>query len=426
MEKRHLTGALLAFLVTVNLGVADNAVSQDSDKRFADQQRQIDAQAAEINGLKEQIKMLLNQTGQNKELLAEKADKKEIEELKVDKVVTSKDPNVNVTLYGQVNRAGLWADNGDSSNVYFVDNSNSSTRMGVDASAKTGESHAVGSKIEFEVISNPSSGVNQLQETLSPEINVRHADLWFTGKQWGKLAIGRGHTASDGTAEVDLSGTSVVTYSDVEAMAGGQLWYDGSLDVLSEVKVGDVFDNMDGLSRRNRFRYDSPIFAGFTLSGSAIETGAYDFAGRYSRVFGGIKLASALAYASTGDLKSFDNQWSGSLSMLHDSGFNFTLAGGKQDYDTDGRDDPIFWYGKIGYKADLMSFGSSAFSIDYGQSNDSKVNNDEAETLSIAYVQNVTDWGTELYLAWRRYELSRDRLSADDVNALMFGARVKF
>lgn len=426
MEKRHLTGALLAFLVTVNLGVADNAVSQDSDKRFADQQRQIDAQAAEINGLKEQIKMLLNQTGQNKELLAEKADKKEIEELKVDKVVTSKDPNVNVTLYGQVNRAGLWADNGDSSNVYFVDNSSSSTRMGVDASAKTGESHAVGSKIEFEVISNPSSGVNQLQETLSPEINVRHADLWFTGKQWGKLAIGRGHTASDGTAEVDLSGTSVVTYSDVEAMAGGQLWYDGSLDVLSEVKVGDVFDNMDGLSRRNRFRYDSPIFAGFTLSGSAIETGAYDFAGRYSRVFGGIKLASALAYASTGDLKSFDNQWSGSLSMLHDSGFNFTLAGGKQDYDTDGRDDPIFWYGKIGYKADLMSFGSSAFSIDYGQSNDSKVNNDEAETLSIAYVQNVTDWGTELYLAWRRYELSRDRLSADDVNALMFGARVKF
>ena len=426
MGKRHLTGALLAFLVTVNLGVADNAVSQDSDKRFADQQRQIDAQAAEINGLKEQIKMLLNQTGQNKELLAEKADKKEIEELKVDKVVTSKDPNVNVTLYGQVNRAGLLADNGDSSNVYFVDNSNSSTRMGVDASAKTGESHAVGSKIEFEVISNPSSGVNQLQETLSPEINVRHADLWFTGKQWGKLAIGRGHTASDGTAEVDLSGTSVVTYSDVEAMAGGQLWYDGSLDVLSEVKVGDVFDNMDGLSRRNRFRYDSPIFAGFTLSGSAIETGAYDFAGRYSRVFGGIKLASALAYASTGDLKSFDNQWSGSLSMLHDSGFNFTLAGGKQDYDTDGRDDPIFWYGKIGYKADLMSFGSSAFSIDYGQSNDSKVNNDEAETLSIAYVQNVTDWGTELYLAWRRYELSRDRLSADDVNALMFGARVKF
>ncbi len=426
MEKRHLIGVILAFLVAVNLGVADNAVSQDSDKRFADQQRQIDAQAAEIDALKEQIKMLLNQTGQNKELLAEKADKKEIEELKVDKLVTSKNPDVNVTLYGQVNRAGVWADNGDSSKFYFVDNSNSSTRMGVDAVAKADEDHAVGSKIEFEVISNPSTGVNQLQETISPDINVRHADLWFTGKQWGKLAIGRGSTASDGTAEVDLSGTSVVTYSDVEAMAGGQLWYDGSIGVLSEVEVGDVFDNMDGLSRRNRFRYDSPNLAGFTLSGSAIETGAFDVAGRYSREFGGVELASALAYASTGDLKSFDNQWSGSFSLLHDSGFNFTLAGGKQDYDTDGRDDPVFWYGKIGYKADLMSFGSSAFSIDFGQSYDSKVNDDEADSLSIAYVQNVTDWGSELYLAWRRYELSRDELNADDVNALMLGARVKF
>jgi hypothetical protein len=285
--------------------------------------------------------------------------------------------------------------------------------------------NGVGAKIEYEFKSNSSGAVNQVDESTGADIAVRHTDLWFAGN-FGKLAIGRGNTASNGTAEVDLSGTSVVTYSSVEDLAGGQLWYDGSTSTLSELEVGDVFDNMDGLSRRNRFRYDTPSFSGFSLAGSVIETDAYDLAARYSRKYDGIAVAAALAYASTGDLKSADDQVDGSLSMLHSSGFNITLAGGKQTYDADDRDDPVFWYGKLGYKTDLFSFGQSAFSIDYASNEDAKINGDEASAYSIAYVQKVDEWASELYLAWRQYKLDKDTSGYDDINAIMMGARVKF
>lgn len=403
-----------------------DALGQDLEKLVQNQQQQLDAQAAEIQLLKEQLSLLLGKTAQNTEAIATKADKKDVEEVETAKMVVSKNSAVDVTLYGQLDRAGLWADNGDASKVYFVDNANSTTRLGVTANAPATEDLSIGGKIEYEIVSNASTAVNQLEESTGADINVRHTDAWFASKRFGTLYIGRGDTATNGTAEVDLSGTSVITYSAIDDFAGGQLWYDSSTNALSELTVGDVIDNMDGLSRRNRFRYDTPSFAGFALSGSAIESGAFDLAARYERKFDGIKLAAAVGYATPGDLKSWDKQYSGSFSVLHDSGLNLTVAGGNQDLKEDNRDDPTFWYAKLGYRADLFPVGPSAFSVDYGLFNDFQQNNDENQSFSLAYVQSLKEWGTELYLAYRLYTLDRDDTDFDDVNAVMAGARLKF
>ena len=45
---------------------------------------------------------------------------------------------VSVTLYGQVNRAALFWDDGAEKNAYVVDNNYESSRFGVKGSAKTG------------------------------------------------------------------------------------------------------------------------------------------------------------------------------------------------------------------------------------------------------------------------------------------------
>jgi hypothetical protein len=90
-----------------------------------------------------------------------------------------------------------------------------------------------------------------------------------------------------------------------------------------------VFNDFDGLSRRNRVRYDSPAFWGFQLSGSLLSDGG-DVALRYAAKWGeDWKFAAAAAYAdpqATSD--TVDNQYNGSASILHSSGLNLTVAGG--------------------------------------------------------------------------------------------------
>jgi hypothetical protein len=407
-------------------GGADEGAIQALQQLVKNQQQQLDAQANEIETLKGMLNSLLGQTEQNTAAIAEKADQKEMENLQSESMVVSKIPRVDVSVYGQINRAGLWADNGDASQVYFVDNIFSSTRMGIDAVAKASDDLNIGGKLEYEIISNSSNEVNQDQPDSSATLKIRHADTFAQSRTLGKISLGQGSTSSDGTAERDLSGTSVVSYSAVQYQAGGQKWYDDSSDTVLLSQVKSVIDNMDGLSRRDRLRYDTPVFSGWQLSASAIEAEAFDGALSYSRKFGGTAVAAAFGYATPGDLAAWENQYSGSLSVLLGSGLNFTLAGGIQEYDVVDRDNPDYWYGKLGYKTSLFPQGASAFAVDYGMWNDFDLNGDEAQSLGLAFVQEIADWGTEFYLAYRLYALERDLADIADVNSVMAGARVKF
>lgn len=144
---------------------------------------------------------------------------------------------------------------------------------------------------------------------------------------------------------MDLSGTSVVGYSDIASMAGGQLFFDKSTDSLSGSAVRNAFSNMDGLSRDERIRYDSPSFFGFTGSVSYIADGGGDFAARYNAQIDAFKLAAAAAYANPGSTSdTIDDQLDGSVSVLHDSGFNGTFAMGVRGHKQAGRDDGGYFY----------------------------------------------------------------------------------
>lgn len=390
------------------------------------QQQQLDAQASQIRMLSEKLDGVLGKTEQNSTAIAAKADKKEVENLQTEAMVVSKQPKVDLSLYGQINRAALWSDNGDTSKTYFVDNAFSSTRMGLDALSAVGEGLNIGGKLEYEVVSNNTLDVNQDEEDTSATFKLRHADAFLESKSLGKLSLGQGHTATDTTAERDLSGATVANYSAVQNQAGGQKWYDSAAGTLLSSQVKSVFDNMDGLSRRDRVRYDSPLFSGVQLSASAIETGAFDTALSYTRKYGETSVAAALGYATPGDLAKWEDQYDGSLSILLPSGLNFTVAGGFQQYDLTDRDDPNYWYAKLGYKKKFFSHGITALAVDYGMWNDFELNEDEAESIGLTFVQDVADWGTEFYIAYRLYTLDRDQLSPEDINTVLGGARVKF
>jgi hypothetical protein len=93
----------------------------------------------------------------------------------------------------------------------------------------------------------------------------RWAEISLDSKRFGKIALGKGDTASNNAAEVDLSRIDVVQYSDIAYMAGGLQFRQTNGDTLTGVSVSDAFNNLDGLNRRSRLRYDTPTFSGFHL-----------------------------------------------------------------------------------------------------------------------------------------------------------------
>jgi len=403
-------------------GGMDENMIQELRKLIEQQQKQLDQQGAEIAKLKEQL-------GGAAQQIEQKVDKAELEELDTEKMVTSRFKHVDVNLYGHLNKGILWSENGDSSKIYFVDNSNSQSRIGINASVVPSDDLTVGGKIEYGIKSNATTDVSErdTNDATSVNWNLRHADIFFNSKKFGEISIGHGSTASDGTAEIDLSGTSVVSYSDIAAISGGQYFYDSDTDILTDTRVKNVYTNMDGLGRDDRLRYDTPSYNGLTLSSSAVSGDAYDAAIRYSRAYGETKVAAAVAWAKPADTQlSVKHRYDGSISLLLGNGLNATLAGGLWDMRDDGRDDGTFWYTKLGYRLEVCSLGKASFSIDYGENMDIQLGGDEAKSWSVAAVQDISSWGTEFYLAYRNYRLDRVESSLDNVNAVLGGARVKF
>ncbi len=445
-----LTGCIL-LMAAGPAAAVDEAMLKRMEELIQKQQQQIEAQNRAIENLQKQVNEMTDTAVEEAREAATQAAKTEVAKTTSDVVRNAQGDKVSLKLYGHANRAYLWADDGDSSDSYFVDNDNSSSRAGAIAEARVTDDLTFGGQFEIEYQSNASNKVSQDDKNPGDSgdgegFDERVVDGYVAHKRFGKLYLGKGYTASDGTSEVDLSGTSVVMYSSVADMAGGIKFYDDDSNTLPGTKVGQAFDNLDGLSRRNRLRYDSPTLWGFSLQGSVLSDGG-DVALKYAAKWGeNWKFAAAASYAnpqalSVGD--TIDDQVSGSASVLHSTGLNLTVASGYADLkhdaetktqdgaDVDGlnrSDDPWFAYAKLGYRAKFFDFGETRFSADYGRYENRSQDNDEADTVAVGVVQDLSKWGMEYYLAWRYYDLDRDEGTTDfdEINTIFSGVRVKF
>jgi uncharacterized coiled-coil protein SlyX len=422
-----VVGTVLAVCLTTQVQASgsgstmvDNHMLQELKRMIEQQQAQIDKQAAEIAALKEQL-------GGTNEALASKADKESIKS--IDKMVTSSLSNVNLSLYGHINKAAMYVNNGDTSKWYVVDNINSQTRLGLRANVETVSDWNIGGRIEYGIVSNASSDVNQLNtnDATSTNFKLRWAEVSFQHDKYGKLSLGKGDSASNNAAEIDLSGTTVASYAGYSDMAGSTLWYEGSTSTLSDLEIGNVFSDFDPLSRTDRIRYDTPSFAGFSLAASANSGDAFDGVLYYNRKFGETKLAAAIALANPGDIRpGIDSIVSGSVSAMFPMGFNATFSAGGQDLGISGRDNPTNWWAKLGYQTTFYEAATTSFSIDYGETSDLDQDNDKLKSWALAAVHNISDWGTELYMAYRIHKLDRNGTEFDDIHAFWTGTRVKF
>ena len=416
--KLCVVALVFCFMTTFPAYAADNETLDRLERIIKQQQAQIEAQQKTLEQLQGEVEVLKGQTAAATVKAATDSPM----------AVQAGNPKGSVKIYGQVNKAVLYSNDGDKGNFYLVDNDNSSTRVGLEGAIKPNEKYTIGTRIEVEYQTNPSNLVNQEDKRVEDiGFQKRHLDLWVDAKTYGKFSLGYGSTASDGTSEMDLSGTGVVGYSAIADMAGGQLFYDKNTNTLSDTPINAAFSNMDGLGREERIRYDSPSFSGFVGSASYVAEGGGDLAVRYTSKMDAFKLAAAVAYANPGSSSDIvDDQLAGSLSVLHDSGFNGTFAMGTRDQKGAGVSDAGFFYTKFGYRGRWCPLGVTSLSADYGRFSDFDVNGDDADTFGLQMVQDLQEWGSEAYLGYRLHKLDRNGVDFDNINAIMTGMRVKF
>ncbi len=350
----------------------------------------------------------------------------------------------DVKFSGQVNQMLMFADNGFNTEFFVADNDNSGTRFRFTGNEKF-DTVTVGYRIEFGAQRNASNllDIGGNDDGIF-QFNDRWLDAYFQGG-WGKFSIGKGDGAANGTSEVDLSGTAVITYAGVNDTAGSFTWTfkDGSKllrpDPMNptgpslETDVADTRSDFDGLSRNERIRYDTPKFAGFDFATSITNGKAWEIAGRYAGAIGGHKLAGAVGYVDTNDRDALGQtdyrQLGSSISWLTPLGLNVTASFGYRKYfgqlkqarlAVGGSSDSQNYYLKVGWKG-----GIHAASVEAGRTDDLDLKGDKSTNLGVAYV--VTPWGgVDFYGAIRSYTLDQIGPDPENISQIMAGTRIKF
>ena len=249
-----------------------------------------------------------------------------------------------ITLSGQVNRLIMNVDNGEENGVVNADNSVSGTRVRVKG-GDVGNDLTAGMYYEYQLQSNPSDKVTA--DSLDSDgiggdvgegdrFSNRNANVWLKGN-FGKVTLGQGSGAADGSTEADMSGTTVIQYPTSNGDLLGSMEYGDS-----GVTVGDARSAFDGLGRNDNIRYDAAI-EDFSLAGSYGNGDKVELAGRYKKDNLEFRIAAWDTNDSTTDrIKGYaiSGTW------LAESGFN--LTGEYSGNDSDG--DPTNAYVKVGYK----------------------------------------------------------------------------
>ena len=169
---------------------------------------------------------------------------------------------VEVTVSGQVNRLIMNVDNGVESGVVHADNSASGTRWRFAGEGELDNGMTAGLLYETQLQSNPSDAITV--DSLDSDgvggdvgggdyFSTRQANVWVKGN-FGKVTIGQGSGAADGSAEIDDSGTGVIQYNGSSSDLLGSMEFGDS-----GVVVGDVRAYFDGLGRNDNIRYDAAI-----------------------------------------------------------------------------------------------------------------------------------------------------------------------
>jgi predicted porin len=370
---------------------------------------------------------------------------------------------VKYKLSGQINRAAVYANDGERADIQFIDNQSSGTRWRLTGSEDIGSGNKVGFNWEWQNSSN-ASGAAIGSADFGDTQTMRKAEVWFSGG-WGKVSLGQGDGAGNGTTEVDLSDTWNVAYTGRSSFGDAVAWRFSGAGLppggttTAGLTHGATFSHFDAYSRYDRVRDDSPALGPVTIAISAGQADRYEGAVRWSQGIGGGQISAGAFYGSfngqsavagipdsalptaTGNIG--NTRWGGSIAYLFSFGLNLQVAYAENESNQNNATKGKNWYAKIGYK-----FGNNAVSIGYGESKDANqglINNSNAllgaagdgsgwndKGFNIGFNHNIPKAKVDLYagLAGNSLDIPTGFRSAgvsvDDIYTITVGTKLKF
>ena len=383
---------------------------------------------------------------------------------------------VSLTVSGWVNQQITFWDDGVESNVYIHDlGSTLGSHVKFTGQATISPGWSAGYVLHIEAMG--SDGLTQdANNPVGPALynflgtglpnSVRGVQTlqsyWFLKSDTlGKVSVGLQSQASDNTAIlVDGSGSlvpanwvafDVNSFAVRGAAAGGPGGTWGHFQ--SCAGMGGAWGDCNGLTQ-SVIRYDSPTFAGFSVSASWGADDMWDIAARYSGEFNGVKVAVAAAYNEVND-RDYNNLREalgvtvdanyfqiGAYAQHVPTGLFVLFNYGHLEQDSNSTfantPDADTFYVKAGIRQHWNSLGHTVLYAEYlnGQdgalntSLDDPGNKSELEVFGFGAVQEIDAAAMSVWIKYRNLSGSATeegvKLTAEDFNYVGLGALINF
>jgi predicted porin len=299
-----------------------------------------------------------------------------------------------IRIYGQLNRAVMFWDDGKKSSAYAVDNQTSSSRLGLVGKHEMLGDLSTGYRIEIDSRVTSSSKVSSGDawgDLSEGAVQLRHAYWYVDDRKFGRLTFGQQSPASDDVTLINLG--SQMNDAALHYNNNFSIWLNLGSGLNTDLKWGQIAHNVDSL--RGLFvRYDTPVMGGAILSAAAGEDGVWDVAARYQADWHPFRFAVGVGYMENQDQRFRDVR--GSASLIHDpTGVYVSVAGGLRNDDVSvlsASGQAYFHYMQLGISKQWLPYGKTTLYADYGLYKNFNVG--DLLQADLAHPGDFVVWGT--------------------------------
>jgi hypothetical protein len=369
---------------------------------------------------------------------------------------------VSLTVTGYVTKQIMFWDDGVERNAYISDvGPTQATNFRFTGEATIVPGWKAGYMMRIQDLNDNPMGSSQTTPNTNQGLNVQMSHWYVASKELGKLSVGRNALAAKSAAMfTDLSGTQVI--ANYVLFDGGAFFLRSTSGALLPLKWGDFGycyaqqrpwgGDCDGIVM-NGVRYDSPTFAGFSLSASYGEDDDWEVAGRYSGKVSGFKLAFGVGYSVNTDEKTQPPPVSLSKdsAVFQAGGYAEHLATGLflhaayGDEDNNGKQtlagftepNSHQWYAKAGVRRQWLPLGHTIVFGEYGAYIDqlspsalaAGATSSEFERFGAGIVQEIDAASMSLWIKYREQHVAIEGGAIGDLDDFRYvstGALINF
>ncbi len=336
---------------------------------------------------------------------------------------------VSLTVSGWINENVMWWDDGHESNAYVGTNPVEQSRFRFVGEAKIAPSWSAGYILEIGAWGGNSSKFDQNSPDGSTGANtllVRKSAWFLESGTYGKVSVGQNSTATYHLLD-DADTTMTRNFYDAEGAPdymqnfflrdkagnsvgpGAGLRWSDALRGFNNSTPGDS-------GRRNVVRYDSPTFAGFTVSTTWGEDDIWDMLVAYTGTYGDFRVNARAGYGRSTDgastpcqgssstpYNALDCEWWGIAGMIQHIPTGLYVYGGYGDQNDNSRadlvapgaknlvdDDDHTWLVQAGIENKWLPLGKTNFFGEYRR--DEAGSNVNAAGSILTQGANVNFW----------------------------------